>query len=43
MIQNCKGAFFGENANEMGGVYINEKEGFSGAFSARHEWQLKCR
>ena len=33
-----QGAFFGENANEMGGVYINEKEGFSGAFSARHEW-----
>ena len=33
-----QGAFFGENANEMGGVYINEKEGFSGAFSARHQW-----
>lgn len=33
-----QGAFFGENANEMGGVYINQKEGFSGAFSARHEW-----
>lgn len=33
-----QGAFFGEKANEMGGVYINEKEGFSGAFSARHEW-----
>ena len=33
-----QGAFFGENANEMGGVYINEKEGFSGAFSARHRW-----
>ena len=33
-----QGAFFGENANELGGVYINEKEGFSGAFSARHEW-----
>ena len=33
-----QGAFFGENANEMGGVYINEKEGFSGACSARHEW-----
>lgn len=33
-----QGAFFGENANEMGGIYINEKEGFSGAFSARHEW-----
>ena len=33
-----QGAFFGENANEMGGVYINEKYGFSGAFSARHEW-----
>ena len=33
-----QGAFFGENANEMGGVYINQREGFSGAFSARHEW-----
>ena len=33
-----QGAFFGENANEMGGVYINEKEGFSGAFSAKSEW-----
>ena len=33
-----QGAFFGENANEMGGVYINEKEGFSGAFSARRQW-----
>lgn len=33
-----QGAFFGEKANEMGGVYINEKEGFSGAFSARHQW-----
>ena len=30
-----QGAFFGENANEMGGVYINQREGFSGAFSAR--------
>ena len=33
-----QGAFFGENANEMGGVYINEKEGFSGAFSAKSKW-----
>lgn len=33
-----QGAFFGENANEMGGVYINQREGFSGAFSARHQW-----
>ena len=33
-----QGAFFGKNANEMGGVYINQREGFSGAFSARHEW-----
>ena len=33
-----QGAFFGKNANEMGGVYINQREGFSGAFSARHQW-----
>jgi len=33
-----QGAFFGEKANEMGGVYINEKEGFSGAFSAKSKW-----
>ena len=33
-----QGAFFGENANEIGGVYINEKEGFSGAFSAKSKW-----
>ena len=33
-----QGAFFGENANEMGGIYINQREGFSGAFSARHQW-----
>ena len=33
-----QGAFFGKNANEMGGVYINEKEGFSGAFSAKSKW-----
>lgn len=33
-----QGAFFGENANEVGGVYINQREGFSGAFSARHQW-----
>ena len=33
-----QGAFFGENANEMGGVYINQREGFSGAFSARPQW-----
>ena len=33
-----QGAFFGENANEMGGVYINQREGFSGAFSAKSKW-----
>ena len=33
-----QGAFFGENANEIGGIYINEKEGFSGAFSAKSKW-----
>lgn len=36
-----QGAFFGENANEMGGVYINQREGFSGAFSAKSKWVTK--
>ena len=33
-----RGAFFGEKANEMGGIYVNEEKGFSGAFSAKSKW-----
>ena len=33
-----RGAFFGEKANEMGGIYVNEEKGFSGAFSAKNKW-----
>ena len=33
-----RGAFFGEKANEMGGSYVNEEKGFSGAFSAKSKW-----
>lgn len=32
-----KGYFYGEKAKELGGVYVNEKEGYSGAFSAK-QW-----
>ena len=31
-----QGAFFGKNADEMGGIYVNQERGFSGAFSARN-------
>lgn len=30
-----KGNFYGEKAEELGGVYVNEKDGYAGAFSAR--------
>lgn len=32
-----RGYFYGEKAQELGGVYVNEKEGYSGAFSAK-QW-----
>lgn len=32
-----KGQFYGDKAKELGGVYVNEKEGYAGAFSAR-QW-----
>ena len=34
-----QGAFFGQNANEIGGIYINENKGFAGAFVAKSNWQ----
>lgn len=33
-----QGAFFGKDANEMGGIYTNQEKGFSGAFSAKANW-----
>lgn len=32
-----KGQFYGEKAKELGGVYVNEKAGYAGAFSAK-QW-----
>lgn len=32
-----KGYFYGEKAKELGGVYVNETKGYSGAFSAK-QW-----
>lgn len=32
-----KGHFYGEKAQELGGVYVNEKQGYAGAFSAK-QW-----
>lgn len=34
-----QGAFFGQDANEIGGIYINENKGFAGAFVAKSNWQ----
>ena len=34
-----QGAFFGQDANEIGGIYINENKGFAGAFLAKSNWQ----
>lgn len=34
-----QGAFFGPQANELGGVYVNENKGFAGAFVAKSNWQ----
>ena len=34
-----QGAFFGQDANEIGGIYINDNKGFAGAFVAKSNWQ----